>query len=220
MVQNPKKISVLIVDDHRLIRDGMRSNLEKDENVLEIFEAENAQDAIYMVSTNPIDVVVMDINLPDLNGMEATRQILQLHPQLKVLGLTMHIGKPYVMGMMQAGATGFLTKMCSAKELSHAIHRIYSGSTYMCEEVMDIVREIAIDPPQKQEQDKNNLTRRESQILKLIADGMKNNKIAELLNISTRTVEKHRKNIIDKTGVRTIAELTKLSIKHGLTFIE
>lgn len=215
-----KKLSILIVDDHRLLRDCMRSNLQKDETIFEIFEAETAQDAIQKASTSCPDVVIMDVNLPDMNGMEATRQILKHNPEIKVMGLTMHVAKPYVMGMMRAGATGFLTKMCSAKELSYAIHRIYSGQTYVCEEVIDIVREIVVSPIQGPERNENKLTRRESQILKLISEGMKNNEIGKTLNISTRTVEKHRESILNKTGVKSVAELTKLAIKKGLTFLE
>lgn len=219
MIQRLREISVLLVDDHRIVRDGMKSYLNMGKESYKIFEAGNAQDAIHMLSEVDIDVVVMDINLPDISGIEATRQILELHPKTKVLGLSMNIGRPYVTGLLKAGAKGFLTKMCSAKELSHAILRVHMGNTYLCEEVMDIVRETVLSPTQEAVT-KKDLTRRESQILKLIADGKKNHEIAFILNISIRTAEKHRKNLTDKLGVNSIAELTKLAIKLGIASIE
>tara|TARA_B100000614_G_C14466275_1_gene460610 strand:- start:538 stop:1026 length:489 start_codon:yes stop_codon:yes gene_type:complete len=162
----------------------------------------------------------MDINLPDLNGLEATRQILAETPGAKILALTMHTDKVYVMGMMKAGAVGFLTKTCSANELYNAIRRVSSGRAYICDDVIDIVLETAVNPdicPQGQEKE---LTRRESQILKLISEGDTNLQIANAQCISSRTVEKHRKSVMDKLGIRTVAQLTKYALKNGLTFID
>ncbi len=213
-------ISVLIVDDHRLVREGLKSNLDEYDRVSTIYEAGNAQEAIYKASEHSPDVVIMDINLPDLSGMEATRLILENNPEIKVLGLTMHTEKAYVMGMMKAGAIGFLTKTCSAKDLHHAIQKVSSNQAYICDEVLGFVVETAVNPLQTAQFMNEELTRRESQILKLVADGKTNNDISEVLNISTRTVEKHRKNLMDKLDIRTIAQLTKYALKHGLTFFD
>ncbi|MCG8615879.1 MAG: response regulator transcription factor [Desulfobacterales bacterium] len=212
--------SVLIVDDHRLMREGLKSNLSQFTDISDIHQAGNGLDAVRMAAELKPDVIIMDINLPDLNGMEATRQILAETPEAKILALTMHTEKVYVMGMMKAGASGFLTKTCSARELYKAIQRVSSHKAYICDEVIDIVLDTAVNPDITPPGRGKELTRRESQILKLISEGNTNVEIADILCISNRTVEKHRKSIMDKLGIRTVAQLTKYALKKGLTFID
>ncbi|HCY83606.1 MAG TPA: DNA-binding response regulator [Desulfobacteraceae bacterium] len=220
MIRQKAETSVLIVDDHRLMREGLKSNLSQFTDISDIHQAGNGLDAVRMAMELKPDVILMDINLPDLNGMEATRQILAQTPDTKILALTMHTDKVYVMGMMKAGAAGFLTKTCSARELYKAIQRISSDKAYICDEVIDIVLETAVNPDLSALGQEKELTRRESQILKLISEGNTNHEIADILCISNRTVEKHRKSVMDKLGIRTVAQLTKYALKKGLTFID
>lgn len=221
MKRTTEAISVLIVDDHRLMRDGLKSNLEKDKKISAVYEAGDGHTAILLAEKYHPDIVIMDINLPDCTGVHATRQILGNNPALKVLGLSMHKDKIHVAGMMKAGAAGFLTKTCSAGELSEAIHKIISGKPCFCDEVLDCVVDMARNPLTHEGiTPENPLTMRESQILKHIADGHTSRKIARILKISTRTVEQHRKNIMNKLDIRATALLTKFAIRQGLTFLE
>jgi len=221
MKRTTETISVLIVDDHRLVRDGLKSSLEKDKTISPVYEAENGHTAILLAERHHPDIVLMDISLPDCSGMDATRQILDNNPAVKVLCLSMYKDKIYVAGMMQAGAAGYLTKTCSAGELIDAIHKIFSGKPCFCDEVLEYVMHMARHPFFcKGISPENPLTRRESQILRCIADGLTSRKIAETLRISTRTVEQHRKNIMNKLDIRTTARLTKFAIRQGLAFLE
>ena len=166
-------ISVLIVDDHRIIRDGLKASLKKDDRISPIYEAGNGRDAILFATKYFPDIVIMDINLPDFNGIEVTRQILKINSNIKVIGLTMHKHKIHVMRMMAVGACGFLTKTCSAKELIRAIHDVFLGKTWVCDEVMEIVVKMAVNGHEGMEMDETTLLplfKRETQILKLIAD--------------------------------------------------
>lgn len=210
-------ISVLVVDDHTIMREGLRAYLEKDTMISGIYEASNGKDAIHIPIDCVPDVVLMDINLPDISGIEATKDILKINDAIKIIALTVHIEKPYVLEMMKAGASGFLTKTCSGNELSAAIHKVFDGKQYICDEAVRLVVDTVVNPLETGKRvDKPFLTRRENQILKLIADGNPNKKIAKILGVSVRTVEKHRTNIMDKLNLRTVAELTKYAIYKGI----
>jgi two-component system nitrate/nitrite response regulator NarL len=212
-------ISVLIVDDHRIMRDGLKANLKNDVRISRIYEAGNGRDAILSAEKYFPDIVIMDINLPDFSGIDVTRQILKINSNIKVIGLTMHKDKIHVMQMMAAGACGFLTKTCSAKELSYAIHKVLSGKICVCDEVMEIVVEMAAKGDEKMDEAIFfPLSRRETQILKLIADGLTNSEIADVLGISARTVETHRQNLMTKLDIRKIALLTKFALRQGIAF--
>ena len=218
MKPTTESISVLIVDDHRLVRDGLKASLEKDKTIFPIYEAEDGYTAILLAERYRPDIVLMDIKLPDCSGMDATRKILDKNPAVKVLCISMHKDKICVAGMMKAGAAGFLTKSCSAGEVIDAIHKIFSEKPCFCDEVLDYVVYLARHPSDcKELSSENPLTKRESQILRCIADGLTSRKIATLLKISTRTVEQHRKNIMHKLDIRTTALLTKFAIRQGLT---
>jgi len=221
---NGKKIggiSVLIVDDHRIVRDGLKASLQKDEKISTVFEAGTGAEAMVLASTHCPDVVIMDIGLPDFNGMETTRRILKDNNAIKVIGLTMHKDKVHVMKMMAAGACGFLTKTCSSRELLNAVHKVVSGKICVCDEVMNYVFEMKTDgggclekyfPVQ--------LTLRETQILKFIAEGLTSGEIAVILDLSPRTVETHRQNLMDKLDIRKTALLTRFAIQQGIAFLQ
>lgn len=221
MKRSTSSISVLIVDDHRILRDGLKASLEKDKKISVVHEAANGRDAVYLAEKFCPDIVIMDINLPDCTGIEATRQILSSNPAIKVLCLSMHTDKIHVTGMMKVGAAGFLTKTCSTAELARALHKVASGASYICDEVIDSVLDMVRTPLNHKEPPlKNPLSRRESQVLKLIAEGHTSATAAEILRISTRTVEQHRKNIMSKLGIKKTALLTKFAIRQGVTFVE
>jgi len=220
-LKNIGNISVLIVDDHRIMRDGLISNLKKDEKISAVYEAATGREAILIASKLCPDIVIMDINLPDVNGIETTRRILKANSSIKVIALTMHKDKSHVMKMMAAGACGFLTKTCSAGELLHAVHQVVSGKICVCDEVMNDVFEMKADGDRCLKQYfPVQLTLRETQVLKLVAEGMTNGEIAGILDISTRTVETHRQNLMDKLDIRNTALLTRFAIQQGIAFLE
>ena len=219
--KNIGNISVLIVDDHCIVRDGLKASLQKDERISTVYEAGTGAQAVALALTHCPDVVIMDIGLPDFNGMETTRRILKDNDAIKVIGLSMHKDKVHVMKMMAAGAWGFLTKTCSSRELLNAVHKVVSGKICVCDEVMNYVIEMKINaggclekylPVQ--------LTLRETQILKLIAEGLTSCEIAGMLDLSSRTVETHRQNLMDKLDIRKTALLTKFAIQQGITFLQ
>ncbi len=219
--KNIGNISVLIVDDHRIVRDGLKATLKKDEKISRVYEAGTGAEAVALASIHCPHVVIMDINLPDVNGMETTRRILKDNDTIKVIGLSMHKDKVHVMKMMAAGACGFLTKTCSAGELLNAVYKVTAGKVCVCDEVMNYVIEMKADggdclenyfPVQ--------LTLRETQILKLIAEGLTSSEIAGMLDLSPRTVETHRQNLMDKLDIRKTALLTKFAIQQGIAFLD
>lgn len=212
---------MLIVDDHCMMRDGIKASLKSDNRISKIYEAENGREAIFSAEKHGPEIVLMDINLPDFNGIEITRRILKINSTIRIIGLTMHKDKIHVMGMLAAGACGFLTKTCSARELLNAVHQVAAGKICVCDEVINYVFEMKADggrclkkylPVQ--------LTLRETQVLKLIAEGMTNGEIAGILDISTRTVETHRQNLMNKLDIRNTAKLTRFAIQQGIAFLE
>lgn len=221
-MSNPNTtISILIVDDHRLFRDGLRKNLEEDAGIRIAAEAGTGREAIILTGKHSPDIITMDINLPDMSGIEVVRRIRKIRPATRIIGLSMYSDRPLVLSMIKAGATGFLTKTCSAAELSDAVYAVAAGKNYICTDVMDDVIRSALDPDETDEPSMEaKLTKREQQILKFISDGKTSTHIAETLGISVRTVEKHRKNIMDKLDIRTVAQLTKYAIRQGLTQLE
>ena len=218
-----QKTKILLVDDHRILREGLRHSLLKEENVVVIGEADTGIAALHFVSEQPPDVIIMDISMPDLNGIEATRQILSMDANIKVIALSMYSDNAYVMGMLNAGASAYLLKSCSSKELLQAIHTVQSGGMYLCEKVTPIVIKNSIKYSQNQDEKKsvfNTLTQRERQVLQLLSEGNKTQTIAQKLFISPKTVNAHTTSIKSKLNIRNIAELTKLAIAEGLTHLE
>jgi DNA-binding NarL/FixJ family response regulator len=216
-----QNISVLIVDDHCMMRDGIKASLKSDNRISKIYEAENGREAIFSAEKYCPEIVLIDINLPDFNGIEITRRILKINSTIRIIGLTMHKDKIHVMGMLAAGACGFLTKTCSARELLNAIHDVFSGKIYVCDEVMTVeLKAVVNDNQYVKKLFPFQLTRREIQILKLIADGLTSSEIAAFLEIRPRTVETHRQNLMDKLDIRKTSLLTKFAISQGVAFLE
>jgi two-component system response regulator NreC len=221
---NSENISIIIADDHRLLREGLRCLLEKQPCLKPVGEAENGRDTVKLVTKLKPDVVVMDVSMPDLNGIEATRQIKQDLPEVKVIGLSMHADKRFVTEMLKAGASGYLLKHCAFEELGLAIRTVAENRIYLSPEITGVVIEDYIQTVHNGKKNANGngatLTAREREVLQLVAEGKSTKDIASLLNLSVKTIETHRQNIMEKLHLFSIAELTKYAIAEGLTELQ
>jgi DNA-binding NarL/FixJ family response regulator len=210
---------VLLADDHKILRQGLRTLLEQEKDIQIVGEADNGRSSVKLTSELAPDVVIMDVAMPDLNGIDATRRITEAGPRTRVLALSMHSDGRYVRGMLQAGARGYILKDCAAEELTHAIRTVMAGQIYVSPGVTgtivnDYVRQLtAADEPAT-------LTRREREVLQLLAEGGSTANIAAGLHLSVKTIETHRKRIMDKLDLRSIAELTKYAIREGITTVD
>jgi DNA-binding NarL/FixJ family response regulator len=217
------KIKVLLADDHTVMRQGIRALLEKQKDIEVVAEASNGREAIEMTKTGCPDVVVMDIGMPDLNGIEATRQILNAcSPHTtKVLALSMHADRRFVAGMLAAGASGYMLKDAAFDELAAAIRAVSKGAIYLSPQITDVV----VDDYAKRVADGDQsvfsvLSEREREVLQLIAEGQTTKQIATHLHVSVKTIETHRQKVMEKLDVHSVAELTKYAIREGLTDLE
>lgn len=210
-------IRVLLVDDHRLFCDGLRLVVAGQPGMEVVGTAENGRDALRLARETRPDVVLMDVAMPDLNGIDATRQLLADLPGTRVIALSMHADRRYVSGMIAAGVAGYLVKDCVAEELARAIRAVVAGQVYLSPRVAGVVvgeyagRLAGATPPPGRV-----LTPREREVLQLVAEGQTSREIAAKLHVSTKTVETHRRQIMDKLGLRSVAELTKYAIREGL----
>lgn len=215
-------IRIILADDHQIIREGIRSLLEKEKDMEVVAEAANGREAVELAVKHVPDVVVMDIGMPDLNGMEATRQIVEQVSDVKVLALSMHSDRQFAAGILAAGAAGYLLKDSAFDELAEAIRAVVRGQCYLSPGITGVVLsdyvERLADPggalPFA------TLTKREREILQLLAEGWTTKRIAEDLHVSIKTVETHRQHIMDKLELRSLADLTKYAIRQGLTTLE
>jgi len=214
-----KKISVLLVDDHTVIRQGLRALVSAEEDLEVIGEAENGRQAVALARKTPPDVVVMDVAMPLLNGLEATRQILRNTPSSKVLVLTSYGDDDCVAQMMKAGATGYLIKQTAANDLLKAIREVHRGNAFfspaIAKRLRDQCREVFSASGQSIRKS-GELTSRESEVLQLIAEGFSNKQIAGQLSISIKTVEKHRQQVMNKLNIHDVAGLTRYAISKGV----
>jgi DNA-binding NarL/FixJ family response regulator len=211
-------ITVLIVDDHQIIREGIRSMLEREPDIKVLGEAEDGRSATRMARELRPDIVVMDVCMPDMNGILATSVILSEFPKIKVLALSMIADRRFVYNMLRAGASGYLIKDCSFEELVRAIHMLNANRTYLSPRIMDVVVKDCMRPPTYSDSRSSpNLTIRESEVLQLVAEGHSTSQIAKSLHVSVKTVESHRQNLLAKINTKSIAGLTKYAIREGLT---
>jgi DNA-binding NarL/FixJ family response regulator len=213
-----KKISVLLVDDHTVVRQGLRALLAAEEDMDVVGEAENGRQAVMLAKKSPPDVIVMDVAMPLLNGLEATRQIVKGVPSTKVLVLTSYGDDECITQMMQAGAAGFLIKQTAANDLLKAIREVNRGNAFfspaIAKRLRDQCREaFTTGGPAKKATE---LTSREAEVLQLIAEGFSNKQIAAELSISIKTVEKHRQQVMNKLNIHDVAGLTRYAISRGL----
>ncbi|MCK4752270.1 MAG: response regulator transcription factor [Planctomycetes bacterium] len=215
------KIKIILVDDHKITRQGLHSLLDEQKNMEVIAEAEDGREAVCKVRELSPDVVVMDVSMPGLNGMEATRQIVKEFPNIKVIALSMHSDMLYVSEMLKSGASGYLLKDCAFDELARAINTVAVGKTYLSPAISGVVVDDYLHRLTKADiADADVLTDREREVLQLMAEGKSTKQIALQLHISVKTVETHRRQIMNKLDIHTVAELTKYAIRKGLTSLE
>jgi DNA-binding NarL/FixJ family response regulator len=211
-------IKVLIADDHQIMREGLRALLEKEIDIQVLGEAEDGRMIQRMARELHPDVIIMDVAMPDLNGIEATRQIVAELPGIKIIALSMHDDRRFVLNMLKAGAAGYMLKDCAFKELAKAIRVVMSHKTFLSPEVADIVVKDYLSTTQPTESSVFNLlSPREREVLQLLAEGKTSALIGERLHITVKTVETHRQQIMVKLNIRSVAELTKYAIREGLT---
>lgn len=217
------KLSILLVDDHTVVRSGFRLMLETVEAFkCEIDEAGNGQEAIEKVRTKHYDVVIMDIKMPVMDGIEATRQIRQINRDTRILGLSMYDEEKYIVDMVRAGAMGYMLKNSDSEELVEAISTLYRGKKYYSRDVANrLVDHLQSSPKGRDARMANDgelgvLSSRELEVLKFIASEYTNEEISQRLSISKRTVDTHRQNILHKLHVKNTAGLIRYAIKQGL----
>lgn len=215
------KTRILIADDHMIVRQGLATLLAKEPDMEVVAEAENGREVVQLVKELQPDVVIMDVNMPDLNGIEATRQVLAAFPHTKVIALSMHADRRFVVNMLKAGSSGYLLKDCAFEELAAAIRLVMANKTYLSPGVSNVViQDIVQGMSGPRSSAFTMLTPREREVLQLMAEGKPTGQIAEQLHISVKTVETHRQQIMHKLGIHSIAELTKYAIREGLTSLE
>jgi len=210
--------TILLVDDHPIFREGLRSLIEKSETSLVIGEAGDGAEAVRLAGELKPDLVIMDLTMPIMNGIDATREITGKYPGIRVLALSMETNRFFVVEVLKAGATGFVLKDTAFAELLDAVHAVARGETYLPRKVATmLVREFLQCIPEDLTIAYQNLTPREREILQLVADGKSTKEIAFQLGISTKTVENQRQAIMQKLNLFSIAELTKYAVRHGLS---
>ena len=211
--------TILIADDHRLLREGLRALLER-EGFQVVAEADNGRSAVKLAKQLQPDIVITDIAMPDLNGVEATRQICAEAPRSKVLALSMHAESRFVLGILEAGASGYLLKDSAFEELAGAIKAILKDQIYLSPAIAGVVLSQSLSRlGSKCRSQQIELSKREREVLQLIAEGKSTKEIAATLYVSVKTVETHRKQIMDKLDIHSIAELTKYAIREGVAFL-
>ena len=213
-------IRIVLADDHQIVRDGLRALLEKEKDMQVVGEAADGRTAVRLALKLRPHVVLIDVSMPDLNGVEAARQIAADAPEVKVLALSMHADKRYVGAMLQAGAAGYLLKDLAFEEVVHAIKTAGQGQVYLSRGVVGIVVDDYVERLSKEEAEKPDLTPREREILQLVAEGRSTKEIAVALHISVKTVETHRRQIMERLNIHSVAELTKYAVRQGLTSLE
>ncbi|MFH1137848.1 MAG: response regulator transcription factor [Pseudomonadota bacterium] len=214
------KLRIILADDHNIVREGLRSLIDREADFEVVGEAHNGLQAYDLTKQFVPDVVIMDLAMPDLNGIEATSKIMEEIPKVKVLALSMYADKRFVAGALRAGASGYLLKDCAFEEIAGAIRTVAGGGTYLSPGVAGIVIQDYVS--RLNETDcvpLASLTPREREVLLLLSEGKSTREIAETLAINIKTVETHRRQMMEKLGVHSVAELTKYAIREGLTSV-
>lgn len=216
---------ILLADDHKIVRDGLRALLRREPEIEVVGEADDGRAALEMARALQPDVVIMDIGMRGLNGIDATRQILAEHPDMKIVALSMHSDRRFVAEMLKAGASAYLVKDGAFEELTTAIRAVRAGRVYLSQDVAgvvveDYVRRLAACKEDSDAPSAGRLTMREREVLQLIAEGKTTKEIASCLHLSVKTVETHRRQIMDRLGIFSVAGLIKFAIREGLTSVE
>jgi DNA-binding NarL/FixJ family response regulator len=210
-------IKIILADDHAILRHGLSRSFEMEKDIDVIGQAKDGHSAIELVRELSPDVIVMDIGMPDLNGVEATRRITKEYPKVKIIGLSMHSSDKYVREMFRAGASGYLLKNCPFEELVEAIRIVVKGKTYVSPSIGDMIIKEYASKPDEEKSAFSILSQREREVLQLLAEGKTTKQIGKRLHISSKTVEAHRLRIMEKLDIDNVAQLTKYAIQEGLT---
>jgi len=218
LAEQDMSISILLADDHKMMRDGLRSALEEQPDFTVVGEADNGRGAVELALALAPNVIVMDISMPGLNGIDATRQIISHTPGARVIALSMHGDKRYITKMLEAGAVGYLLKSDAVTELVRAVREAMADQTYLSPKIARDVLEVYVRSPiAGKPPGESTLSEREREVLQLLAEGKSSKEIAAALGLSVKTVETHRTRIMRKLSLHTIAELTKYAVREGLT---
>lgn len=212
-------ISILLAEDHNIVRNGIKMLLEADEQIKVVGEAVNGLDVMKQVATHPIDIILADINMPEMDGMQLLKELKDKHPQVKVMLLSMHDHEKYVMEAFKNNADGYLLKNIGADELIFAIKFVHQGRKYLCSELTMLLMDNLLKSKQYLTAMPDNdidFSLRELEILQLIAEGLTNLEMSEKLFLSKRTIEGHRQSLLDKTGSKNSAALIRYGVLHGL----
>jgi two-component system, NarL family, response regulator NreC len=215
-------IRVLVADDHAIVREGLGIMLGNQPDMEVVGLATNGREAIRMVDQYQPDVAVMDISMPELNGIEAIQQMLPSHPRTKVIVLSIHETKPYVYRALRAGAKGYLIKETAGLEVVDAVREVYRGERYLSQRIADLLTDISFRSLENSGETSplEQLSPREREILQLVAEGKTSQEIAERLSISSKTVDTYRSRLMRKIGVEDMAGLIKFAIQHGVISLE
>jgi two-component system NarL family response regulator len=210
-------IRIMLVDDHTMVREALRVVLEQDGGMQVVAEAGDGETALKMAAQLMPDVVIMDVAMSGLSGIETTRCLLDRQPQIKVLALSTYLDRRTVQQMLDAGARGYIVKSAAGSELKQGIHSVIEGRSYLCAEVTALVTDSLRNSRfQSGDPDQRPLSRRELQVATLLAQGKSAPEIGDQLNISASTVDVHRRNLMSKLGLHNVVELTKYAIRSGL----
>jgi DNA-binding NarL/FixJ family response regulator len=218
--EEPMGIRIIIADSYLIFRQGLKALLEKEPDMEVVGEASDGLETVALVRELTPNVVIMDVNLPILNGIEASRQILSEYEGIKVIAFSMHADRRYVINMLKAGVQGYLLKDCAFEELSQAIRLVMFNKPYLSPGATEVVIKDYLEKPSTKQTAFSLLTDRERQVLQIVAEGKSTKQVAEVLNLSVKTVETHRQQIMHKLGTRSIAELTKYAIREGIITLE
>jgi two-component system response regulator NreC len=213
-----QKISILIADDHTLLRSGIRALLEDEHDMVVVGDANDGREAVRLAALLKPNVILMDIAMPLLNGLEATRQIKREHPEINVLVLTMYDHEEYFRQMLEVGASGYIIKRVAASELVGAIRAVYNGEAVLSPAITRLLLEDYLNRESftKEKDDPNALSSREREVLQLIAEGKTSREIAEILNLSVKTVQSHRTNLMQKLDLHDRGDLIKYAIQKKI----
>jgi len=214
-------VRIILADDHKIVREGLRALIEKRPGFEVIAEAEDGRTTVKLTKELSPDIVIMDIAMPDMNGIEATRRIIEQVPNVKVIALSMHSDIRFVVEMLKAGASGYLLKDCASEELTNAIRAVTGSRAYLSPELATtVIKDYSRLVSKENLSAFSLLTNREREVLQLLTEGKATREIASKLNVSVKTVETYRQKIMDKLDIHSIAGLTKYAIREGLTSLD
>jgi two-component system response regulator NreC len=213
-----RKIRIILADDHKLMRSGLRVLLEQQQDFAVVGEASDGREAVTLVNSQKPDVLVMDIGMPNLNGVEAAAQITQSHPEISIVMLSMHSDESYVLRALKAGAKGYLLKDSAETDLIRAVHSVAEGKSFFSPAVSKVLLDDYVRKLKRSgtEDPYDLLTPREREVLQLVAEGKSNKDVAQLLNLSVYTVETHRSNIMEKLNLHGVPELILYAVRKGI----